>query len=185
MGFTIIPNEQTPNNSNFFGDAADYIKTHKETLDGFLEYAKTQQRAVGLAANQVALDGKRLDVRAFALLDLKTKEWSLVISPVIIKHLGFKEIKAEGCLTWKNKVIVAERYRGVEVVYFDMDGKSHTKIVSGFESQIWQHEINHLNGVAEDVRIEFTEPKPIDVGRNELCPCNSGKKYKKCCLLLK
>ncbi|MCC6874913.1 MAG: SEC-C domain-containing protein, partial [Sandaracinaceae bacterium] len=22
----------------------------------------------------------------------------------------------------------------------------------------------------------------MDVGRNDLCPCGSGKKYKKCCL---
>ena len=23
----------------------------------------------------------------------------------------------------------------------------------------------------------------MTIGRNDLCPCNSGKKYKKCCLL--
>ena len=22
----------------------------------------------------------------------------------------------------------------------------------------------------------------MDIGRNELCPCGSGKKYKKCCM---
>jgi preprotein translocase subunit SecA len=30
------------------------------------------------------------------------------------------------------------------------------------------------------------EPRTADgqkVGRNDLCPCGSGKKYKKCCLL--
>jgi hypothetical protein len=32
-------------------------------------------------------------------------------------------------------------------------------------------------GVCVDVR---TEPK---IGRNEPCPCGSGKKYKKCCRL--
>jgi uncharacterized protein YecA (UPF0149 family) len=29
------------------------------------------------------------------------------------------------------------------------------------------------------------EPKltlPMNVGRNDLCPCGSGKKYKKCCM---
>jgi uncharacterized protein YecA (UPF0149 family) len=26
------------------------------------------------------------------------------------------------------------------------------------------------------------EPKPLDkIGRNDPCPCGSGKKYKKCC----
>jgi uncharacterized protein YecA (UPF0149 family) len=38
--------------------------------------------------------------------------------------------------------------------------------------------------VEEDVRESFTAPKPIEVGRNDKCPCGSGKKYKQCCLLL-
>jgi len=25
------------------------------------------------------------------------------------------------------------------------------------------------------------ESKPMKIGRNEQCPCGSGKKYKKCC----
>lgn len=36
---------------------------------------------------------------------------------------------------------------------------------------------------AIDVKIVSEEaPKPKKVGRNEACPCGSGKKYKKCCL---
>ena len=30
--------------------------------------------------------------------------------------------------------------------------------------------------------IRFPLNKKIKVGRNEPCPCGSGKKYKKCCL---
>ena len=26
-----------------------------------------------------------------------------------------------------------------------------------------------------------TKPRPKKIGRNEKCPCDSGKKYKKCC----
>jgi len=34
----------------------------------------------------------------------------------------------------------------------------------------------------EEIRKEMPAPKPqAKVGRNELCPCGSGKKYKKCC----
>ena len=28
---------------------------------------------------------------------------------------------------------------------------------------------------------EIQPPRAIKIGRNELCPCGSGKKYKKCC----
>jgi peptide deformylase len=189
--FKVIPNEQTPElrlvQDEFI---AEYIETHRETLLAFLEYAKTRDDAVGLAANQVAIygdnseDGIRLALRAFALRDVVTREWSLVIDPVITEYLGIREMKAEGCLTWKHMVIVAERSRRVVVSYYDIDGRFHEgEEYRGFAAQIWQHEVNHLNGVKEDVRIYFKEPEPITAERNELCPCGSGKKYKKCCLI--
>jgi preprotein translocase subunit SecA len=32
-------------------------------------------------------------------------------------------------------------------------------------------------------RQDFEEqPRPVKIGRNEPCPCGSGRKYKKCCL---
>ena len=46
-----------------------------------------------------------------------------------------------------------------------------------------QHEIDHLNGVVcMDRKVNTTIVKDAKVGRNEPCPCGSGKKYKKCCL---
>ena len=47
-----------------------------------------------------------------------------------------------------------------------------------------QHEIDHLNGLTIFDRED--KPQPIiskkAVGRNEPCPCGSGKKFKKCCI---
>ena len=110
----------------------------------------------------------------------------IVIDPHITKYIGLKEDKAEGCLTWKGQKIIAERHRAVEVDYFNMDGEHITgEIHKGFEGQIWQHELNHLNGVEEEVvGQQHPEPQPVKAGRNDLCPCGSGLKYKKCCLPL-
>jgi len=192
MEFKVIPNEQTPAVPEIaFSDGKLFVEHHRKELDAFLEFAKTRSRAVGLAANQCAIfgddseDGERFDLRVFALRNMLTHEWSLVIDPHI-RCFGIKEIKAEGCLTWKGRTIVAERSRFVETDYFDMYGVRHQgEIYKGFEAQIWQHEVNHLNGIEEEVRENFVEPPPIEVGRNDECPCGSGKKYKKCCLLLK
>lgn len=183
MEFEVIPNEQTPRVDDI-EDFELFMIQNIQKLKAFKEYAETRNDAVGLAANQCSIDGERWMVRVFALRDLKTRQWSLVINPVIDEYVGMKEIKAEGCLTWKGQVIVAERSRGVRVKYYDENGESHYELHHGFEGQIWQHEINHLNGVEEEVRESFTAPKPVDVGRNESCPCGSGKKYKHCCLLL-
>jgi len=47
-----------------------------------------------------------------------------------------------------------------------------------------QHEIDHLNGIT--IHDRENKSKPIisekKIGRNDPCPCGSGKKYKKCCL---
>ena len=187
MKFEIIPNEQTPRLPDIvFADATRYIDMHRTELTDFLKFAETQDTAVGLAANQCSLDGERFTVRAFALRDMNTKEFSIIIDPHITREIGMKEIKSEGCLTWKLRKIFAERSRAVEVDYFTMDGEHHTgEIHKGFEGQIWQHESNHLNGVEEEVVESYIpDPRPIQVGRNELCPCGSGLKYKKCCLPL-
>ena len=46
-----------------------------------------------------------------------------------------------------------------------------------------QHEIDHLNGiVCMDRKVNITIVADKKIGRNEPCPCESGKKYKKCCL---
>jgi len=40
--------------------------------------------------------------------------------------------------------------------------------------------------VTKEMKIEPTESqmarRPPKVGRNDICPCGSGKKFKKCCL---
>jgi len=187
MKFEIIPDQQTPAVPVVaFSDSNLFIEHHREELDAFLEFAKTQSTAVGLASNQCSIDGERFMLRAFALRNLSTKNWSLVIDPHITKYVGMVETKAEGCLTWKDKKIMAERNRAVEVDYFNMDGERITgELHKGFEGQIWQHEINHLNGVEENV-VDLRDPDPVEekIGRNEKCPCGSGLKYKKCCLSL-
>ena len=146
--------------------------------------------AVGLAANQCNLDGERFMLRVFAFKDTLFQPqpfWRLIINPIITEYIGMKEIRAEGCLTWKGKLIVAERYRAIEVNYYNEVGEPvRGEMYTGFDAQVFQHEINHLNGIEE--RVEEYDyinkiPKRKDVGRNDPCPCKSGKKYKHCCLL--
>lgn len=183
MDFKVIPDEQTPRVPDI-EDFELFMIQNIQKLIAFKEYAQTRNDAVGLAANQCCIDDERFMARVFALRDLKTREWRLIFDPYITEYVGIKEIKCEGCLTWKGRIIVAERHRGVWVRYRDEEGKPHYELHHGFEGQIWQHEINHLNGVNEEVFESYVEPKPIEVGRNEKCPCGSGKKYKQCCLLL-
>ena len=186
MKFEVIPDQQTPKVPEI--DNVDvFLEENKEVLNAFIEYAATKHNAVGLACNQVSCNGERLMLRAFAKR-VNSKECKLIINPIITEYVGIKELKTEGCLTWEKRVVVAERSRGVRVSYYDELGDWNLGFYHGFEAQVWQHEINHLNGVEETVTTDWVyvqSIKDIEVGRNEPCPCGSGKKYKQCCLNLK
>lgn len=186
MIFNIIPSEQTPKVLQNIVVNADYLEKNREKFKAFLKFAKQQQNAVGLAANQCSLNGVRFNEYLFAHKNIKTGEWSLIIAPKITEYVGMCEQKIEGCLTWVGRVVVADRFRALNVEYYDMDGNFYMESIKGFDAQIWQHEVNHLNGIPEDIQdISFQLPKQKEVGRNEKCPCGSGRKYKQCCLLLK
>jgi len=184
MEFTVIPNEQTPRVDDIEDIELFFIRNIKE-LQAFKEYAESREDAAGLAANQCSVGGYRFMARAFALRNREDKKVRLIIDPQITEYIGIKDIKAEGCLTWRGKKVIAERSRAVRVTYYNELGeKIWGEIYKGFEGQVWQHEINHLNGVPEQIEeISYQVPKPIEAGRNEKCPCGSGLKYKHCCLL--
>ena len=196
MDFKVILEQQTPTVDNFVSVKSLIEEKHVE-LKAFLEFAKTQSTAVGLAANQVSLDGERFMYRVFALKNLFKNEegsystdntWRLIINPVITEKYGIKIEKSEGCLTWPHRKIISERHRFVKVSYSTVDEyfEEITNVTDeeheDFEAQIWQHEINHLNGFEEKVmdenfRLHVKDPAQ----RNDACPCGSGKKYKSCC----
>jgi peptide deformylase len=170
------------------GDVSEFIKDNKDLLEKFVCYAKELDNAVGLAANQVALEDERLMDR-FCMVKNSEDSWVLAIDPKIISTFGKQRDVVEGCLTWGDSIdILAKRYPRVKIEYYDINAKKHSKVISdNFESQIWQHEINHLNGVEEVlvpriVKAETYRRSEEKIGRNDPCPCDSGKKYKKCCL---
>ena len=151
---------------------------------------------IGLAANQVGIDAQ--------VAVVNVREPLVLINPKILS----KEVEIpfyEGCLSYPGKGVNTKRYRDVVVSteqsesdwYFSgaqapTDGKgswekeqskSQDAQLRTLESVCVQHEIDHLNGVVcMDRKRETTIVKDTKVGRNEPCPCGSGKKYKKCCI---
>jgi len=151
---------------------------------------------IGLAANQVGIDAQ--------VAVVNVREPLVLINPKIIS----KEVEIpfyEGCLSYPGKGVNTKRYRDVIISteqsesdwYFSgaqvpKDGKgSWEKEQSNnenaqlrvLESVCVQHEIDHLNGVVcMDRKVNTTIVKDEKIGRNESCPCGSGKKYKKCCI---
>ena len=151
---------------------------------------------IGLAANQVGIDAQ--------VAVVNVREPLVLINPKILS----KEVEIpfyEGCLSYPGKGVNTKRYRDVVISteqsesdwYFsgaqapkDSKGswekeqsKNEDAQLRTLESVCVQHEIDHLNGVVcMDRKVNTTIVKDKKVGRNEPCPCGSGKKYKKCCI---
>ena len=53
----------------------------------------------------------------------------------------------EGCLSIPEIRLIAERYDKIKVRYYDINGKKIQKTLKGFLSRLFQHELDHLNGV--------------------------------------
>ena len=147
--FVIIPNQQTPR-VDYINDVPKFINEHHDELNGFLCFSRSVVDAAALSANQVSVDGKRLMYRVFAFCPVfKCK---LIIDPKIEEYIGEKKLVHEQCLSYKCKRLTAYRYPKIKVSYWTLDGEHiDGEIISGYKAEIWQHELDHLNGVKQHI----------------------------------
>ena len=64
----------------------------------------------------------------------------------------------EGCLSIPEVRIIAERFNKIKVRYYNQNGEKIKKTLSGFMSRLFQHELDHLNGV---LMVENTKIKKV------------------------
>ena len=94
---------------------------------------------VGLAAPQI---GKSIRL---IIVD-HTPEPFVLINPKIKKHSLRRDTLEEGCLSVPGKYGLIKRYKSVQVKAQTLDGKPFELEAKGFLAEIFQHEIDHLNG---------------------------------------
>jgi len=130
----------------------------------------------GLTANQIGVN-KRVGYIKYA-----GKEYRL-LNTRIVEYGSTTVIYGEGCLSLPGQTVNTERYHTITIEDEILGRMQLTMSKDGLLPVIFQHEIDHMNGKTIFDRkrqpIRRNSPK---IGRNQLCPCNSGKKYKKCCL---
>ena len=118
----------------------DEIKIAKKMMQIMLEAP-----GVGLAANQIGILKQILTI---FFVDQETKEQIqyTLFNPNIISYSQEKIIMEEGCLSLPEQFAEIERPQNIELEYLDENNKLIKKEVSGVESRILQHEIDHLSG---------------------------------------
>jgi peptide deformylase len=85
-----------------------------------------------------------------------------VINPKIEAHSKEKEKDWEGCLSIPGMRALVPRWKEIDVSYQTRDGKKVTATYESFLARIFQHELDHLNGLVFFDRLEsakdiFTE----------------------------
>lgn len=100
---------------------------------------------IGLAANQIGIP-----LRVFAFVDLnieKPQSPKVIFNPEYLGFSGNQVNLEEGCLSFPGLIASISRPESIKVKYQDVNGEEHISILGGMNSRIWQHEIDHLDGI--------------------------------------
>jgi peptide deformylase len=101
-----------------------------------------EARGVGLAAAQVGNN-----IRLFISNHTQKPEDDRVyVNPVLLDAEG-EETAQEGCLSLPNINVEVVRAKTVKIQAQDLSGKPIEQVETGYLARIWQHELDHLNGV--------------------------------------
>ena len=103
---------------------------------------------VGLAANQVG-EAKRIIVVNLG------KEAGVFINPKIVKTSKKKQILEEGCLSFPGVYFKIKRPEKVEVEFLNEKGESMKIEAKELLACVFQHEIDHLDGILFIDRLSF------------------------------
>jgi len=94
----------------------------------------------GLSANQIGV------VKRVFVFD-NEGEIEACINPRIISRSEDTMQEAEGCLSLPGVFIPVERNQSIEVEYMNIEGEKVQVNAEGWTARVFQHEIDHLDGV--------------------------------------
>jgi len=121
----------------------------KKIIADMKEAAHSQDDAVAVAAPQIGEPLRMFVVvgKLFSQNDSKKSDDRVFVNPKIIKRSRKKEKVDEGCLSVRPLYGLVERSDKVTIRAYDEHGKQFEYGASGVLAQIFQHELDHLEGI--------------------------------------
>ena len=100
---------------------------------------------VGIAAPQVGVLKNIIWVQRF---DKENFPFEVYLNPKIVQYSKKKQTFREGCLSIPDRTdTLNDRAYAILIEYDNMQGEHKTEMIEDFTSVIFQHEIDHLNGI--------------------------------------
>jgi peptide deformylase len=127
-------------------DSTKQLAEHmiRSTVDW--ERSRDHEFGAALAAIQLG-EAHRLVIVREDFEDKNRQSFAVFINPEIVKHEGEPEEAMEGCLSVPDVYGKVLRYPKVKVKALNLEGKEVRLTATGFLARVFQHEIDHTNGV--------------------------------------
>ncbi len=108
---------------------------------------------VGIAAPQVGISRKLIAVQRF---DKPGEPFELYANPEIVRYGLIVDTIAEGCLSVPDRRGKVVRSHQIDLRYSNLNTGDTVETISGYTAVIFQHEVDHLNGIIYTDRIDST-----------------------------
>ena len=113
-----------------------------------LDWEDSRKHEVGVALASVQVDHLlRIIILRNDFDNKKDRTFQVFINPEITKFEGKQSEDYEGCLSIKNIYGKVARYEKVRLKALDENGKAIRITAEGFLARVFQHEIDHTNGI--------------------------------------
>jgi peptide deformylase len=118
----------------------------KNIISQMKDVLKNTDDAIALAGPQIG-ESLRIFIVSKKFFETNINSDLIFINPEIIKTSKEKQWLEEGCLSVRDVYGEVERCRKATVSAIDEHGKKFTFGASGLMAQVFQHEIDHLEGI--------------------------------------
>lgn len=120
----------------------------KFMIDATVDWEETREHEVGVALAAIQIDKPyKIIVVRNDFENKADKSFSVFINPEIMKLEGEIEEDYEGCLSVSDIYGKVPRYTKVRVRALDESGQQIRVKADGFLARIFQHEVDHTNGI--------------------------------------
>ncbi len=144
-----LPNPHLRKKSKKVGIITAEIKQIVSDMEAAtIDWDTSREHEVGVALAAVQIDKLyKIIVVRNNHDDKQDHGFTVFINPVITKHEGQLEDGFEGCLSVPDVYGKVARYPKVKVKALDLFGQQFRVTAEGFLARIFQHEIDHTNGL--------------------------------------